>query len=67
MRADATAFSPNELQPSDVTPTLFVLTHYFHVWDKAAVMIGICLGALANYFVCNYVIFRDKSPAATPP
>jgi dolichol-phosphate mannosyltransferase len=49
------------------TPTLFILTHYFGMWDKAAVIIGIVIGALLNYFVSNYWIFRDKSVPATPP
>lgn len=43
------------------TPTLFILTHYFRIWDKLAVMIGIGLGALANYFICNLLIFKHKT------
>jgi dolichol-phosphate mannosyltransferase len=46
--------------------TLGTLTHYLHMWDKAALLIGICLGALTNYFVCNHLIFRNKA-TPTPP
>lgn len=28
--------------------------------DKMAYLIGIGLGALANYFICNLLIFRHK-------
>ncbi len=42
--------------------TLFVLTRYggLHDWDKLAYFIGIALGALANYFICNKWIFKKK-------
>lgn len=40
--------------------TLFILTRYFDMWDKAALAIGILLGALANYFICTKLIFRTS-------
>lgn len=40
--------------------TLYVLTRYLGIWDKLAYLIGITLGALANYFICNRWIFRKK-------
>jgi putative flippase GtrA len=38
----------------------WIETRIFNVWDKAALLIGIILGALLNYFVSNYIIFRGK-------
>ncbi|MBU0518008.1 GtrA family protein [bacterium] len=42
--------------------TLYILTRSFHLWDKLAYLIGIILGALANYFICSKLIFRDSKP-----
>lgn len=44
--------------------TLYVLTRFLGIWDKIAYMIGIGVGALMNYFICNRLIFRYK-PEAT--
>jgi dolichol-phosphate mannosyltransferase len=38
----------------------WIETRVFNVWDKAALMIGIILGAVLNYFVSNHLIFRGK-------
>lgn len=40
--------------------TLFVLTRFIGLWDKLAYLIGIALGALANYFICNRWIFKAR-------
>jgi dolichol-phosphate mannosyltransferase len=38
--------------------TLFVLTRYFGMWDKLALLIGIVLAALANYSISTKLIFK---------
>jgi dolichol-phosphate mannosyltransferase len=40
--------------------TLYVLTRFLGMWDKLAYLIGIGIGALANYIICNHLIFRQK-------
>ena len=47
--------------------TLGFLTHYLHVWDKAALLAGIILGALVNYLISNHLIFRNKTATPEPP
>ncbi len=41
--------------------TLYILTRYLGIWDKAAYLLGIGLGAVANYFICYRWIFRVRS------
>ena len=40
--------------------TLYVLTRFMGIWDKLAYLIGIALGAVANYFICSRWIFKSK-------
>jgi dolichol-phosphate mannosyltransferase len=40
--------------------TLYVFTRFLGMWDKLAYFIGIAIGALANYFICNRWIFKSK-------
>jgi dolichol-phosphate mannosyltransferase len=38
----------------------WIETRLFNVWDKASLLVGIILGALANYFICEKLIFKKK-------
>lgn len=40
--------------------TLYILTRFLGIWDKLAYLIGIGLGALANYVICNRLIFKHR-------
>jgi dolichol-phosphate mannosyltransferase len=41
--------------------TLYVLTRFLGIWDKAAYLIGIGLGSVANYFICYRWIFKSRT------
>ncbi len=45
----------------------YIETRLFAVWDKLALLIGIGLGAVANYFICNRWIFRAGTERTSPP
>ncbi|RJP81407.1 MAG: GtrA family protein [Candidatus Zixiibacteriota bacterium] len=62
------AFNATSLMTAGMTQllTLYVLTSYLGMWDKLAYLIGIGLGALVNYTVCNRLIFRHGSPSNDP-
>lgn len=45
----------------------YIETRFFGVWDKISLLIGIGLGAVANYFISNRWIFRARPERSSPP